>query len=154
ASRLHFDLRLEMGGVLKSWAVPKGPSLDPAVRHLAVRTEDHPMKYIDFAGTIPAGNYGAGEMAIWDEGTYESLEGHPEKAVADGKLVLEFHGKRLRGVFHLVRMREEDQWLLMKNDDEFAQPGWQLETVINDADSKKNSKTPSSPPAAPKKTVK
>jgi len=133
ARRLHFDFRLEAGGVLKSWAVPKGLTLDPAVKRLAVMTEDHPVKYLEFEGTIPAGNYGAGEMAIWDSGTYEVLEGDTESGVQSGKLVIRLHGSKLHGEFHMVKLRqeEENQWLVFKGKDDFADPNWELTPVID-----------------------
>jgi bifunctional non-homologous end joining protein LigD len=131
ASRLHFDFRVEAGGVLKSWAVPKGPSLNPAEKRLAVMTEDHPVKYLSFEGRIPAGNYGAGDMAIWDCGTYEAVDGDVEGGVRRGKIVLRLHGKKLRGEFHMVRLRGEDtQWLMFKGKDEYADPDWRLEPVF------------------------
>lgn len=132
ARRLHFDLRLEMNGVLKSWAVPKGPSLDPHVKRLAVQTEDHPLEYLTFEGTIPAGNYGAGEVAVWDIGSYELVDAqNPEEGVSKGKLSFKLQGKRLCGEFHLVRTgQSKDSWLLMKRPDECANAGWTMETVL------------------------
>jgi bifunctional non-homologous end joining protein LigD len=121
ARNLHYDLRLAMGGVLKSWAVPRGPSLDPAVRRLAVRVEDHPLEYVDFEGVIPRGNYGAGEMIVWDQGTYRT-ESDPLEQLERGKLVFELDGKKLHGEFHLVKTgsSEGNQWLLMKGNDGWA----------------------------------
>lgn len=122
ASHLHYDLRLEMGGVLKSWAVPKGPSMNTEDKRLAVETEDHPVKYLFFEGTIPKGNYGAGTMSIWDEGTYLSKT-NPLKDYADGKLTISFNGNKLKGLFALVKtnyQRKQNQWLLIKKPDAFA----------------------------------
>lgn len=131
ASHLHYDFRLEMDGVLKSWAVPKGPSLNPQDKRLAMMVEDHPYDYKDFAGTIPAGNYGAGIVEIWDSGTYTSLE-EKENLKDDQKLLkaglesgnLKFilHGKKLKGEFALVKLKdsESNSWLLIKHRDKYA----------------------------------
>src|SRR5690606_39014543 len=126
ARRLHYDLRLEMEGVLKSWAVPKGPSMNPKDKRLAVHTEDHPMDYLTFHGTIPKGNYGAGKMTIWDQGTYQGAEGYEGELLEQyrqGNLKLEFFGKKIKGVFALVRTQrgeKDDQWLLIKKEDGYA----------------------------------
>ena len=124
ASRLHYDLRLEFEGALCSWAVPKGFSFDPTVKHLAVRTEDHPIEYEDFDGIIPAGQYGAGSMTIWDKGTYELVvEPDWEKSMAKGEVKLLLHGRRLRGEWHMVKtMQAEDSWLLFKSKDAYSGP--------------------------------
>jgi bifunctional non-homologous end joining protein LigD len=128
ATRLHYDFRLEEGGVLKSWAVTNEPSLDPAVKRLAVRVEDHPLAYAGFSGTIPGGQYGAGEVSIWDHGTFENLD--PGRTLAEGlkagKLGFVLHGTRLKGRFSLVRMRgqgKRENWLLIKGRDEYARAG-------------------------------
>ena len=110
ASSLHFDFRLEIGGVMKSWAVPKGPSMNPSDKHLAVMTEDHPIEYNSFEGTIPEGEYGAGEVRIWDSGMYEAVGDKPfEEQLTEGKLTFMLHGKKLKGEFHLIQMKNEDQ---------------------------------------------
>ncbi|HEY0079783.1 MAG TPA: non-homologous end-joining DNA ligase [Pyrinomonadaceae bacterium] len=134
ASMLHFDFRLEMGGVLKSWSVRRGPTLDPAEKRLAVPTEDHPVEYLKFQGHIPEGSYGAGEHIIWDTGTYELTKGDdPLAQLEAGRLSFLLHGEKLRGEFHLVRMgRRENQWLLLKSKDEHAEPGWRLQLILDD----------------------
>ncbi|NNK47856.1 MAG: DNA ligase D [Gemmatimonadetes bacterium] len=114
ASRLHWDLRLELGGALRSWAVPKGPSLDPAEKRLAVHVEDHPLEYVDFEDVIPPGNYGAGPMIVWDRGNWVALE-DPEAGMLDGKLLFELRGHKLRGVWTLVKLKKtENEWLLIR----------------------------------------
>lgn len=113
ASRLHWDFRLEMDGVLKSWAVPKTPPTKPGVRRLAVAVEDHDLDYIDFEGTIPEGEYGAGSVVIWDRGTYEIESRRPEK------LVFELHGERMSGRYTMVHFTDKDEnWLLFKTKSE------------------------------------
>jgi bifunctional non-homologous end joining protein LigD len=128
ASKLHFDFRLEVGGVLKSWSIPRGPSLDPAEKRLAVETEDHPVEYLKFEGLIPEGEYGAGEHMRWDGGTYETLgEGTTAGQLEAGRLDFALKGEKLRGAFTLVKMkRREGEWLLFKRSDEFAEEGWEL----------------------------
>ncbi|MEA2765440.1 MAG: bifunctional non-ous end joining protein LigD, partial [Gemmatimonadaceae bacterium] len=135
ASHLHFDLRLELDGVMKSWAVPKGPSMDPSVKRLAMQVEDHPIDYNSFEGTIPKGEYGGGTVMLWDRGTYSSDSAsspdEEEDALRDGlkrgDLKITFYGERLRGSFALIRMKfardgssSKPQWLLIKHRDEFA----------------------------------
>jgi len=128
ASHLHYDFRLEMEGVLKSWAVPKGPSYDPTVRRLAMMTEDHPYDYASFEGVIPEGNYGAGNVIIWDEGRWEFVEpgDDPVKALASGKLTFRLYGKKMFGEWALVRIHGKgssdrgNEWLLLKHRDQWA----------------------------------
>jgi bifunctional non-homologous end joining protein LigD len=119
ASRLHYDFRLEHDGVMLSWAVPKGPSLDPANKRFAMQTEDHPIEYNQFEGVIPEGEYGGGTVMIWDRGTWEPEVDDVERALAKGDLKFTLHGKKLRGSWVLVRMRER-QWLLIKHRDKAA----------------------------------
>ena len=130
ASSLHYDLRLELDGVLKSWAVPKGPSMDPAHKRLALEVEDHALEYGRFEGTIGQG-YGAGEVRIWDSGQYESLGGGPD----EGKWEFSLEGEKLKGVFVIFRMHglmkgKDGQWLIIKKKDGLEQPGFILEAVL------------------------
>src|SRR5437763_9430783 len=129
ARRLHYDLRLECDGVLKSWAVPKGPSLDPSEKRLAAQTEDHPFDYASFEGVIPSGQYGAGEMIVWDCGVYspdeegtwfhdhEEAERRVRAGLANGKLGFLLRGEKVKGSFALVRMSDQKNWLLIKHND-------------------------------------
>lgn len=133
ATRLHFDLRLELSGVYKSWAVTKPPSPDPATRRLAVEVEDHPIDYGTFEGTIPKGEYGGGTVQLWDNGTWEPQSTRdPERDLARGHLKFTMDGKRMHGGWALIRLRDKDtgfrkqprhNWLLIKETDEFAKPG-------------------------------
>jgi DNA ligase D-like protein (predicted 3'-phosphoesterase) len=122
AQKLHYDFRIESNGVLKSWALPKGPSTDPSVKRLAIETEDHPMDYADFEGHIPQGNYGAGQVIIWDKGTYENHSKKEEKVLSikdaydKGHISIWLKGEKLKGGYELVHMHD-DQWLLIKTDD-------------------------------------
>jgi bifunctional non-homologous end joining protein LigD len=126
ASRLHYDFRLEMEDVLKSWAVPRGPSYDPSQKRLAMMTEDHPYDYATFEGMIPAGNYGAGNVIIWDQGTWEFIEpgDDPVKALASGKLTFKLYGKKMFGEWALVKIKgrspKGNEWLLIKHRDAYA----------------------------------
>lgn len=130
ATRLHYDFRLEMEGVLKSWAVPKGPSLNPKDKRLAMMVEDHPYDYRTFEGIIPEGNYGAGTVIVWDEGTYEALEGGTKKVqeksllqqLKKGSVKFKMNGKKLKGEFALVKLKnaENNAWLLIKHRDKYA----------------------------------
>ncbi len=132
ARRLHYDLRLEMAGVLVSWAVPRGPTLDPKARQLAVHVEDHPVEYFDFEGVIPKGEYGGGDVIVWDWGTWSHAKpGDPLKAIEKGDLHFDLDGQKLRGRFVLVRRDRDssgkEQWLLLHKNDDFAVPGWDPE---------------------------
>jgi bifunctional non-homologous end joining protein LigD len=131
ASHLHYDFRLEMDGVLKSWAVPKGPSTDPKTKRLAMMVEDHPFDYRNFEGIIPEGEYGGGTVIVWDEGTYEPIEEiegkkeqekHLLKQLKSGSLKIKLHGEKLEGEFALVKTHGmgDNAWLLIKHNDEFA----------------------------------
>jgi bifunctional non-homologous end joining protein LigD len=123
ARRRHYDLRLEVGGVLKSFAVPRGPSLWPEDKRLAVETEDHPIEYLDFEAVIPAGNYGAGAMIVWDRGRVRYLEGSAQDGHSRGKIDFELSGHKLKGRFGLVRMKEGTEWLLLKKQDPYVKKG-------------------------------
>ena len=146
ATRLHYDFRLEMEGVLKSWAVPKGPSLDPADKRLAMQVEDHPVSYFDFEGIIPEGNYGAGTVMVWEIGTWQPLSPRPvngqyvagtdaeaSEMLAKGDLKFRLNGKRLKGDFALVRIRSRrpgskgTEWLMIKKHDQYAVEGYDIE---------------------------
>ena len=145
ATRLHYDLRLELDGVLKSWAVTRGPSLVPGDKRLAVRTEDHPMKYLDFEGVIPAGEYGGGTMIVWDRGQW-TPDADPRRGFAKGHLDFTLDGERLKGRWHLVRMRPRprettEQWLLIKGDDEFARAEGDPDLLVEEQTSLRSGKT-------------
>jgi bifunctional non-homologous end joining protein LigD len=135
ARRLHYDLRFEMDGVLASWAVPHGPTLDPAVKRLAVHVEDHPIEYLDFEGVIPSGEYGGGDVIVWDIGTWEPhATDDPAAAVAAGELHADVTGSKLRGRLVLIRrggraseQEKQEQWLLLHKDDDYAVKGWETE---------------------------
>src|ERR1022692_1004327 len=135
ATRLHYDFRLEIDGVLKSWAVPKGPTLDPAARHFAAHVEDHPIEYGSFERNIPAGNYGAGSVMLWDRGVFDLLgDASGAEQMARGDLKFRLHGEKLNGDFALVRMKgrgKGNEWLIIKKRDEFATPGWDVESQAN-----------------------
>jgi bifunctional non-homologous end joining protein LigD len=125
ATRLHYDFRLEWKGTLLSWAVPKGPSLDPSVKRLAMQVEDHPVDYASFEGVIPAGEYGGGTVMVWDKGTWEPEQPDVDAAIAKGDLKFTLHGKKLKGSWVLVRTRgfgggSKPSWLLIKHRDQFA----------------------------------
>ncbi len=135
ARRLHYDFRLEAGGVLKSWALPKGPSMNPADKRLAVLVEDHPLEYLEFEGIIPAGCPGAGAVVCWDRGTYRLVEGQdPLKSFERGKMLLDLEGRLLKGGFALFRMkgRGEENWLLVKRKDAFSLDQWTLPRALSD----------------------
>lgn len=127
ASHLHFDFRLEMGGVLRSWSVPKWPSMNPADKRLAIMVEDHPLDYASFEGVIPEGQYGAGQVAVWDRGTYNLLNGN----INSGRIEFALKGGKLKGIFALIRMKgKEKEWLLVKKKDKFANTHFRLKTII------------------------
>src|SRR5213595_3812040 len=125
ASRLHYDFRLELDGVLLSWAVPKGPSFDPAEKRMAIPVEDHPVSYGGFEGTIPPRQYGAGNVIVWDRGHWEPV-GDPHEGMTKGKLLFKLHGEKLAGLWELVRIAKpgdkQEPWILFKKRDEWARP--------------------------------
>lgn len=143
ATRLHYDFRLEINGVLKSWAVPKGPSMNPGDKRLAVMVPDHVLEYIDFEGIIPEGSYGAGPVIVWDAGTFIPLDTEdPSAALKQGKLSFELKGKKLEGSFALARMKglprsTGKEWLLMKKKDAYSRPDFMLKTELTPARLKK-----------------
>lgn len=138
ASRLHYDFRLELDGVLVSWAVPKGPSFDPADKRMAIHVEDHPLSYGSFEGTIPPKQYGAGTVIVWDNGTWEPV-GDPHEGLAKGKLVFRMHGQKLTGLWELVKIakggEKQEPWILFKKRDEFARPKAEYDVVTAQPDS-------------------
>jgi DNA ligase D-like protein (predicted 3'-phosphoesterase) len=132
ARNLHYDLRLESKGVLKSWAVPKGPSMDPKVKRLAIPTEDHPMEYADFEGVIPEGHYGAGTVIVWDSGTYQNTKDDDSslaKNIKDGHVTINLKGSKLMGNFALIKTKrggKHPQWLFFKMKDDYAKEGSEI----------------------------
>jgi len=157
ATRLHYDFRLEMEGVLKSWAIPKGPSLDPVDKRLAMQVEDHPVSYFDFEGTIPEGNYGAGTVIVWDVGTWEPLSPVPVRGkfvpgtdaeavemLKKGDFKIRLHGKRLNGDFAMIHMKARrpgskgTEWLLIKKQDDYATAGYDIDKYETSVLSKKS----------------
>ena len=167
ASHLHYDFRLELGGVLKSWAVPKGPSLNPADKRLAMMVEDHPVDYIDFKGTIPEGNYGAGKVIIWDKGNFMAINKDHEpitekQALADikkGEIKFFMNGKKLKGEFVLVHLkndaRSSNSWLLIKHRDDYAvDKKYDSEDSVSAKDKKAGEKTAAARKPVAKKAAK
>jgi len=139
STRLHFDFRLEIAGVLKSWAIPKGPSMDSSEKRLAVMVEDHPLEYGGFEGIIPQGHYGAGPVLLWDAGEFLPQE-DPESALKKGKLSFSLEGNKLKGGFSLALMKGRGtgkEWLLIKKRDAFAREGWKIKEDLTPARKKK-----------------
>lgn len=129
ASHLHYDFRLEIQGVLRSWAIPKGPSMNPTEKRLAILVEDHELDYIDYEGVIPEGQYGSGAVVIWDSGTYELIEN------LDDKITFTLNGNKLKGEFSLIRLKRSangNEWLLIKKKDGFAIADWKIELALTD----------------------
>ncbi len=142
ASRLHYDFRLEIAGVFKSWAIPKGPSMNPSDKRLAVMVEDHPLEYGQFEGIIPEGHYGAGPVVIWDSGEFQA-EGDPGIALNKGRLSFTLRGKKLKGGFALILMKGRGSgkdWLLIKGQDSFAKKDWEVKEELTPAKRKKLTK--------------
>jgi bifunctional non-homologous end joining protein LigD len=163
ASRLHYDFRLEIDGVLKSWAVPKGVPYQKGERRLAVQVEDHPVSYIDFEGTIPKGQYGGGTVMVWDYGTFETPSVNPAEELEGGKLHVTLHGKKLKGEWYLVRLKEANQWLLIrggenmrpvskKTDDTSARSGKSMAEIAGVEAEKTGEARKTKPPPAPKRS--
>lgn len=144
ARNLHYDFRLEIDNVLKSWAIPKGPSLNPEDKRLAIETEDHPVAYSDFEGIIPEGEYGAGTVMVWDKGTFENISKKDNKKISTkeaydkGHLIFKLKGKKMKGGFALIKTKRNDQWLLIKKDDESAD---KKKNILNEDKSAKSGKT-------------
>ena len=139
ASRLHYDFRLEIGGLLKSWAIPKGPSMNPSEKRLAVMVDDHPLEYGEFEGIIPQGHYGAGPVLIWDSGKFLPEEG-PEEGLKKGRLSFTLEGKKLKGNFSLILMKgrgSAKDWLLIKGQDSFVKEDWRVEETLTPAKKKR-----------------
>jgi len=139
ASRLHYDFRLEIAGVLKSWAIPKGPSMNPSDKRLAVMVDDHPLEYGEFEGIIPQGHYGAGPVLIWDSGEFQP-EGDPGVALNKGRMSFTLKGKKLKGSFSLILMKGRGSgkdWLLIKGLDSFEKKDWQMKEELTPAKKKK-----------------
>ena len=139
ATRLHYDFRLEMAGVLKSWAIPKGPSMNPTEKRLAVMVEDHPLEYGEFEGIIPQGHYGAGTVLIWDSGEVQP-EGDAESNLKKGRLTFTLNGQKLKGSFSLLLMKGRESgkdWLLIKGQDSFAKKEWQVKQELTPTRKKK-----------------
>ena len=139
SSRLHYDFRLEIAGVLKSWAIPKGPSMNPADKRLAVMVEDHPPEYGEYEGIIPQGNHGAGPVLIWDTGEFKPEE-EPASALKKGKLSFTLDGNKVKGGFSLTLMKGRGsgkEWLLIKKKDSFAKEDWKVEETLTPAKKKK-----------------
>jgi bifunctional non-homologous end joining protein LigD len=138
ATRLHYDFRLELEGAMKSWAVPKGPSYDPKDKRMAVHVEDHPMSYNTFEGQIPEGQYGAGKVIVWDEGTWRPM-GDPLQGYQDGNLKFELHGRKLRGHWALIKIKsrhgKDNAWLLIKERDGLERPAAEFSVIDEFPDS-------------------
>lgn len=142
ASHLHYDLRLEMNGVLKSWAIPKGPSLDPSIKRLAIHVEDHPISYGTFEGIIPTGQYGAGTVLLWDKGVWECRDANVNTAYKKGNLTLMLKGKKLKGLWKLVRFHNDKKsWLLIKEDDKYAKSEKKFNIIDEEPKSVKSRRT-------------
>ncbi len=151
ARRLHYDFRLELDGVLLSWAVPKGPSFDPSEKRIAIHVEDHPLDYATFEGDIPHGQYGAGSVIVWDRGTWEPI-GDPRQGMVDGKILFELHGHKLAGRWELIRIAKagdrSEQWILFKKRDAWARPLDEFDVLTAMPDSVSGEPEPSGPSEA------